>query len=318
MWCSLQKTIFDGSRKRRKIFFCESHDRLEDSESESREFPVHGLFYVLEDSLQDSAACSALDANSSNNSSRNLALSPPLVNAGPDQDITLPTGGHGEPDTLVRSGDWTFPSSASNLSGLYDLSNTTLDLEKHPPVPVALLTGGPTEEIHRAAAFTAAAVERNLMEVPGGVEDHNVPMMSLNINGLSPEELITSVDDLLRPLKPYVYKPRLSRPSSPTSDRAESVTTTTPPLSPSRGKFPDTSLSPIWTPVSPTDLLSRFESQRLTPRPTPTPNTPADRVELRTSTALTPLQEILDSVNRAIVEQEEMENEKEDVTMTSI
>ena len=214
-----------------------------------------------------------------------------------------PVGGHGSPDTITSGGDWTALESLmdySEASEDIDLSRSLQESGTPALTTVAHITGGPPEMIYKAATITASLIERSLNKTSEPIEDGNVPVLQLDISNMSPSDLQETVNDLLRPLEPYIFEPRPISPSSRTSDRAESIPNTPPP-SPQQTPTPNPSsslnpsLSPIHTPISPTAP----EMSRLTPIvPRPLPREDSARLEFRSSTAKTPLQNILEAINR--------------------
>ena len=289
------------SNIKRRVYLLESHDQLESSSSEYWEFPVHTLYYVTCETEEDSAAGVSLDADSSRGTSVNYNYLPGVSRDEVSQE-ELSVGGHGDPDTLITSSEWAHSVNYTTLSEMLNMDTSKL-VERDGSVltAVAHLTGGPRSTVLQAAAMTASILEENVGLASQPVEDENMPVLHLDITGMSPMDLGESVNDLLRPLRKYTPAPRSISPASVTSDKAESVATT-PPLSPANTIPTAISLSPIPAPQSPTSTLQWPNSLSLA---LPIiPSTPLgrreDRVEFRTSTAKTPLQAVLEVINQQL------------------
>ena len=194
-----------------------------------------------------------------------------------------------EPETS-QAGSPPPPSPDSSPSSTGDYTKTT----------VAYLRGESRDQARKAATVVAAAYEENLQLASMEVDDANMPQLTLNAASYTPMEIAETVNSLLHPLRPYVFQPRQGDLPDTTSDWAESVSSS-PPLSPSSSLPPPASLSPIPTPLSPpTNPNYRIEGLLVTPRsPERTP-----RLEFRTSTARTPLQAVLETVNQELASAE--------------
>ena len=314
-----QRCLLGGKSRRRIAYFLESHDQMEPS-GEYELYPAHIIHYELESS-GDSAADSPsmLNSTSMRESSFNSARRPDGVTSS-QSELSLseefPTN-FSQPLSLLASHNENMDSwSDLSTSILYEEEEEAEALPSNPEnnsrILVALIAGEDREHLRKAATVLAATVEE--MTSMMDVDDDNFPQLQVDCRGLTPRQLVSSVNSLLAPLRPHVYKPRAEdhHPHVPsTSDwETSSSTQSSPPLSPSSStnQLTTASLSPIPTPLSPPSLNTyRMEPIRTS---LPSPHTPAEprmNVEIRTSTVRTPLQSALDSVHHVLATADNME-----------
>ena len=337
-----QRCVFGGRSRRRVAYFLESHGQHMEPTGDYELYPAHLIHYQLEES-GDSAAHSPtlLDTTSSRESSFNDNFRPgdrsSNTAAPPASPESFPTN-VSMPLSLLVSHNGAMDSwDDLDTSVLYEeeeaeqSSMSPPNPESNSRIHIAMLTGHSREHTIKAATVVAAAVEEatSLMEI----DDENVPQLQINCRGLTPRQLMNSVNSLLAPLRPYVFKPRDDDhppPSTPTSDwetasSAHSWTNPSPPLSPStNSQLHTASLSPIHTPLSPPSHDNNGMITIKTPISIPpSPSESILNVEMKTSTARTSLQAALNTVHHTFTRREEIRDNNRaipdlDSTMTTV